>query len=709
MSIQFRLVHRSVGAILRAEMLNRKQQNKQLQQELEDLRLKLSQASAHSFRKPDHLASDNTELVTLVDHQHSSPRNPDGQQVFHRSRILQKSEELARKSRSDNALEKQYEILRAREREKQNKKRAIVLERKRRLLEHDPNVLQVADDDDEFTLEDQAATQIQRIARGVDGRSRVKKLRPVLNSAATLVQGIIRGHLGRSYACLKETDRRSAMNIQRVWRGHLGRCVLQSTRRQLEHNTAARNIQRVIRGLKGRRRVQHKRGLQKSARRGAEVVGIKQLFHQDIVELADAVDPASPPKPPGIVLGLLKAVALMLEEVDQESGAVTRYSALGVHSLQRVNPALNFSWDDAHSLLRRSCKLLRRLRQVAEGPASRRPRMVYFSQASVQTYHALRCDRGWNTATIARVGGGAKASTQLMMWVDALQEVFAYQREFAGDLGSNRMPWVARSQQSIRCMRHLELSRMVWDHASTCLQKILRDCAPITTHSNIEYSTRRRGDLRLRVAESALDAIREREICVRDALNMMKQEEQNAQQNDEAQELLRAGILAEDLEKAEASLIEKTIALKSARIAVQDGIQPDQTHLQQCLDEVTTCEVVRRERWTCLQLFLAQQGRNSNRRGVHVEVWGDLRHQLQLVGESEAASILAAQDLEYFREERESSGGHELEALRSRENDARLVASAARMQLDLMEESKETTFSAANEAEVSDGLVHARQ
>ncbi|CAN0575756.1 unnamed protein product, partial [Ectocarpus sp. 12 AP-2014] len=62
---------------------------------------------------------------------------------------------------------------------------------------------------------------------------------------------------------------------------------------------------------------------------------------------------------PGIVLGLLKVVALMLEK-DDESGATTRYNALGVKLVSNFRPAVQFSWRDALVLLRRSCKLLRR-------------------------------------------------------------------------------------------------------------------------------------------------------------------------------------------------------------------------------------------------------------------------------------------------------------------------------------------------------------
>lgn len=708
--------------MLRAEMMHRKQQNKQLQNELEHLRQQLSEVYATNTKMPQSANScqrlaENGEVIAPRDHE-SQATEHDGLKGFVEtaSKIQRKAEELERQAHRQVALEEQYFIFQARERDAQNKKRAKVLERKRRLLEQDPNLLQPGVDD-EYTLEDEAATHIQRIARGVQGRTRVRNLRPVLHNAATIIQGIIRGHLGRSRVELKIIDKHAVTNIQRVWRGHLGRCATLSIRRKLERTTAARDIQKIARGRHGRRRVDHKRGLRESARNGAEVVGVKQLFHQDIVELANAVDAllvdySSAPLP-GIALGLLKVVALMLEG-GEESGIITRYSPLGVKSVQKLQPTLEFSWRDALSLLRRSYKLLRRLRQVAEGPSSRRPRMVYFSQAAVRVYTALRCDRGWNVTTIGRVGRGAKACQHLMMWVDALQEVFAYQREFADDLGSDRMLWVARAQQSVRCMRHLELSRMVWAHAVTSLEQIIRESRDTEPQHRVNLlatsdSNSRRGDLRRRVAENALKALKSRETCARDALCRMRQEEEDAQKNDEAREQLREDTLIEDLNHAEASLAESLTRLKEAKVVAREGIETDQIHLQLLLDELTTCEVVRRERWTSVEMFRTQRRRNAKRRGVDVEVWGDLRHQLRVVGELEAASFLAAEDVTFTREVSNPDGGtaskgsrdHEFELLQARAHEAQSLAAEAQARLVLMEEEQETAHATASETEVS--------
>ncbi|CAN0540717.1 unnamed protein product, partial [Ectocarpus sp. 12 AP-2014] len=290
-----------------------------------------------------------------------------------------------------------------------------------------------------------------------------------------------------------------------------------------------------------------------------------------------------------------------------------------------------------------------------------------------------------------------------MMWVDALQEVFAYQREFPDEIGSDRMPWVARAQQSVRGMRHMELSRMVWEHAITCVQQVLLESGEMVPKPKAN-SSRMRGNLRLRVAERALKTLKSHEECARDALSKTRQEEEDAQRNDKAREQLREDMLVDDLNRAEENLAESLIRLEEAKTAARDGIETDQVHLQLCLDELTTCEVVRRERWASVEMFRTQRRRNSKRIGVDVEVWGDLRHQVRVVGELEAACTLASEDLnEYDPDRGATSAGsrnHDLELLQARTKEAQSAVATARTRLGCMEEEQENANALANEAEL---------
>lgn len=704
-------------------MLNKKQQNQRLQEELESLRKELAEAHAQAMQMTplpgttvmDSDNDDNTSAGLNISRAPAA-EELDPATCWGRSSLLQReSNALEHQARKYVVLEEQYNLLQKNQRDAQNKKRALVLERKRRLLEQDPNLQQRAEDD-EYTLEDHAATQVQRIVRGWQGRFYVKRLRPILIGAAVAIQGLLRGHLGRSYASVRKKNNRAITNIQRVWRGHMGRATLHIHQVKKGEDKAAQNIQRIYRGRRDRVRAEHKRDFLSSAKRGAEVVGVRQLFHQDIVDLADTIDisihNSRVPPPPSVVLGLLRVVALMLEE-DDEAGRVTTYTTLGVQSVYKIGVSRQFTWVDALRVLRRSSKLLRRLRQVAEGPASKRPRMVHFSQAAVQTYKALRYDCAWNPVTLGRIGGGAKACQHILMWVDALQEVFAHQLEFGDDLGSDRAPWVGRVHASMRHMRHLEVSRLVWEHGVACLNRVLHESRSEsvvdkkrTTSRSIAAS--RRGDLRVSVVERSLAIFRERETDARHALCVAKEQEEDTQKNDLARELFRMETLLEDLKLAELDVAEKSRRLEDAKKASFDGIEADQTCVQLCLDELTASEVARRERWTFLEMYKLQTTRNAKRRGVEVEVWGDLRHQLRVVAEAEAAAILAIEEHKYTLEKMGdvdarsgSSGSPEIELLRERAQKAEDLVRSTRLQLGQMEDERETAHAIATESEVS--------
>lgn len=707
--------------MLRNEMRRRKEQNERLQRELETLRRALSEARAlaRNVKTPE-----SDQVVVTFDGQredaecHFQLKEDFSLGADEMSGVTQetslslnrKMDELEYRARHQAMLEAQYQKFCMKEKTAHDQRRAVVLERARRLLQDSPDM--PIPDKDEFTVEDQAATRVQRIMRGKIGRARVRLFRRVTNDAATVIQGFARGYFGRSRAYVRKLDKGAVTIIQRIWRGHADRCHVESFRFAQEENSAARRIQKLARGQRGRRRVKHKRALQQSAVRGSEVVGVTQLFHRDVVELVNAIDASerAAPSLPGIVLGLLKVVALMLNQ-DQEAGAVARYSNLGVRSVEMLEPAQQFSWRDALRLLRRSSRFLRRLRQVAEGPAGRRPRMIFLSVPSVQTYRALRCDQWWDVEMIGRIGNGAKACKHLMMWVDALQEVFAYQHNFTENFGNDRMSWIERARQSMRCMRHLALSEMVWKHAVSALQHVI-DQLRVTSleKHDVEYPAQsggsRKGDLRLCIAERAMEISRHREACARDALSKIRREEHEAQADDENREQSRLDALVTDFHSAEANVQSLSLRLERAKAAARGDLQADQAHLRQCLDELTTCEVIRRERWTSLQIFRTRVEQYTKRRGVEVEVWGDLRRQVREVGELEAASLLDIEELNFLKscvglaEATADPAPPDVDVLQAKAEEAQMLAAAAENDLNVMEEEKENAYAISCEAEV---------
>lgn len=173
--------------------MHRKYQNQQLQQELQHLRQRLLATRTHSTTLGTPGDGAVAPFTDDNDNDLEIPPVAYDELYFDEDELVMKrmAEKLERKACQQKALEEQYHVLRAKERDSQNRKRAMVLERKRRLLERDPDVVQPRDND-EYTLEDQAATEVQRIARGIQGRARMRRLRPILNNAATSIQGIIR-------------------------------------------------------------------------------------------------------------------------------------------------------------------------------------------------------------------------------------------------------------------------------------------------------------------------------------------------------------------------------------------------------------------------------------------------------------------------------------------------------------------------------------
>lgn len=91
-------------------------------------------------------------------------QSPDGNCLPKRDlqeQITKKVVQLEHETHKLEQLEEHYQVFRTRERYRQNKKRAMVLERKRRLLQQHPD--KAIASDDEFSLENRAAIQVQRI------------------------------------------------------------------------------------------------------------------------------------------------------------------------------------------------------------------------------------------------------------------------------------------------------------------------------------------------------------------------------------------------------------------------------------------------------------------------------------------------------------------------------------------------------------------
>ncbi|CAM9513235.1 unnamed protein product, partial [Discosporangium mesarthrocarpum] len=715
----------SVGAKLETEILRRRQQNHRLQKELQELRCSLAKAQ-EDLECSRVQAQESAGSGDLSSEQEGFGEGDISRKEVECSRkaleLRRCEEEVAYRAKKLKGIQDQQVIFKRNEKRQQNLRRGLILERKRRLLGQGLSGQRQTLAPSEYTIEDDAATQLQRLVRGVQARSYVKGLKPILNAAATKIQGVMRGHLGRSLADSKRRYQISVTAIQRVWRGHVGRAAFQENRVEYEAHQAARTIQRVARGRNGRRRVQHKQSLLESARLGSEAVGVTQLFHQDIVELADAIEAplldGSRDPPPGVVLGLLWVVELMLVANGSPHDEISHYSTVGVRSWTQLQPAQKLTWRGALRLLRRTSKLIRRLRQLAEGPASTRPRLLCLSHAAVQNYQALRNDQGWGVTAMGQVGQGAKACQQLTLWVKALQEVFAYQLEFAEELGMDRPAWVKRARSNARRMRSLLLERTTLARSTEVAGLVLSEARggempksdPSVTGSLDHCS--RKGDLKISVAGKAEASLKMRLRAVEEAITSLKEEEEAGQRGDVASEQYQMHVLTKDLERAQSQYEEAKERFAKVQSQGQDGNNPDQGNLPRLLDAVSELAVKRRECWAKVELARIQQERNAKRRGVDVTVSGDLRYKAQCLGDLEAALAVAEEDLHHFRtklgivaeagQTGDMAATHvsEMQALLCKEVEAREQVSRGRTELEQMQEDIEAAFARMEEDQI---------
>ncbi|CAM9112072.1 unnamed protein product, partial [Choristocarpus tenellus] len=729
-----RPLKRSLGAALDAEMTRRRQKNTQLQQELHQMHCSLQNARkclAHAenmvqqdvaplnetiedenmnniFTDVDDL----TPAIGCLSKEFSNKKMELGRDII---MLQQKEEELEYDSKRLKAMQEQLDVFKELERNKQDRRRGLTLERKRRLLEQDLDIQKRACDVSKYTIEDVAATQLQRIVRGVQRRAFVKLLRPIYDRAATSIQRIVRGHLGRSMAKVKQYNLNAATKIQMVIRGHIGRAVFRRELHKSKMNRAAQIIQCEARRRTSQQRAANKRCLLESARHGAEVVSVRQLFHQDIVELANAIkapllDGTINP-PPSIVLGLIKVVELMLIGSGSAHDIISHYNTIGVKYEFEMRPENRFGWRNALRLLQRTSKFFRRLRQLAEGPQSSRPRMLHLSKEAVQTYNALKHNQGWGVAAMGQVGAGAKACQQLTLWVDSLQEVFAYQLQFTEDLQENYPVWLERVQASRRCMRHLEVQHAVWKRSCEIADQILHETKNgITDHPGTNHG--RKGDLRVVVAERGVTSLRIQEAAIQEAITELRRSEEKAQQVDMGKEQFHMHTVMEELKQAEKNVADAKHHFTTTRVRAQDGDKSEQGKLPVLLEVMTNCEIIRRECWTKVELARIQGERNMKRRGVDLIISGDVRLKAQALGELEAALTLAEEDLRYFYDMRKmvpgstdltemsSSDVAVIQGLKEKEKDTRTQATMARAALEAMEAEIEMTFTSAEKAEM---------
>lgn len=400
-----------------------------------------------------------------------------------RSRAQELKDDIAKAEIRAKELEEGFELrthdyekrqkertqLKRNERVIEDKRRAVELERARRLLP--PGGVHPADERKARTLEDISATSITRMVRGVEARFYAKRLRRVYARAATIIAAGIRGKISRIYAKKIRTARYAAWNIQRVTRGRQARARYYILLQRSHQQIAAVRIQTAQRGRAARRRVFRRMELRRKALAAAEAVGVRKLFAQDLKELATAIQEAQVDSrlafPPAAVLGLVRIMMLMLSE--DGGGALgttlSDYTAIGTKHGMEVERN-DLSWTGAVKVLRRGHWLLRRLRFLAAGPASVPPRLLSLPLQSLELLRAYDNDPTMSLDAMERVVMGRKACVQLLTFVQALRIVYEVQSDFFEQLGGDESTpnWLIRRRVGAQRRRALQALRDVDYH-----------------------------------------------------------------------------------------------------------------------------------------------------------------------------------------------------------------------------------------------------
>ncbi|GMH87214.1 hypothetical protein TL16_g10785 [Triparma laevis f. inornata] len=565
--------------------------------------------------------------------------------------VAMREKELAVKRRELEVKEEQRAYFKQVEKKSQDARRARELERKRRMLDED----QVLPEDEEeaITLEDISATSIQRIARGRQARAFYKKYKMMCERAATLIQGGLRGMFDRKIVRERRREQWASTTIKRLYRGRMARLEFAEKIREQKKGRAAIKIQTMMRGFFGKNRMQHKRALVNSARKAASSVSVRMLFPADLAELADAIQlplvDFSKSFLPAAVLGLIKIVCLSLGAEDKDE-KLAHYSRIGVRS--KLDVGSEMTWEVAMKVLRRSSKLLRRMRALSAGPANRRPRLLHLPPTAVEAYKSYAHDPSFTEEAMRRIGRGAKAAIQLLRFCEGLFEVFDYQLEFLDDIGDVQAGWIQKLREQQREKRKVLIALEIRKRAVA----VAADAAARAKAAGKAFGTAKavmveEGQLKVG-CEKALEKI---------------QYTEDVQEKKDFNEEQRVTNLANDaVVSAERDVLVAKEEYKRAETEANLGSELDRNRLPKLRAHMIEREVILRDAKTQHSLCVIRSDKDKKKRSeCKMPLDGELLFRCSACGEAEALYKVAKEEKKQFASKH--GGMKSLESLRGRD------------------------------------------
>lgn len=359
------------------------------------------------------------------------------------------NEEVAEVAKAYNKVDKHGEKLvdlKENQRVVTQQERSREIERKRRLLSAEEGRRRGPPSENEpESVYDYYAIIAQTAIRGWLARRYYAWYKVQVVVASTLMQMIVRGCMARIRVGRLLVNSRAAVVIQRSFRGMSARNSCAAMARDYRIAKAAIQIQKIYRGVLAKKRVQKKRELDKAAKLAVEAVNPKNLFVQDVQELATRIqmaieEPLTTEYPPDEVLHLIRLATVLLLSGEGQSG-LTTYSRIGARYFEEVEGE-KLTWEQAMKVVNRPNRFMRRVRAMAFAPVSKPPRLVRVTEAVHTLYKAQQNNPKWTIETFETMGRGSKICCQLFRWMSSMIEVALAQEAFVAFLVENFPEWL---------------------------------------------------------------------------------------------------------------------------------------------------------------------------------------------------------------------------------------------------------------------------
>jgi len=331
------------------------------------------------------------------------------------------------------------------ERKATGSERSHEIERKRRMLTEEEAVRQGPPALEKSNAYDYYATKIQSTIRGWLTRCYARWYRAAARKASTCIQACARGKLGRMKVKTRKERTSSATKVQKIFRGYKARNVSAKLSKNKNLGLSAILIQKIFRGVRGKKRALAKRQLDNAADIAKKSVDPRAIYVSDVQELARRIqyaieEPETSSYPPDEVLMLMRLSTVIMQQSRGQLG-FSEYSYINARYYHEYEGEF-LTWAQCVKMLNRSERMLKMMRSLAFGPASKPPRIVTISNNAKLMLSGYGASPNWQRKTFEEMGMGSKFCMQLFDWLNSIGEVAMRQASFLSFLATSFPDWL---------------------------------------------------------------------------------------------------------------------------------------------------------------------------------------------------------------------------------------------------------------------------